>query len=339
MELYILNIAVSIIDYKLASLEQREIFALSKSRLCSLYESVKLNENIDGCVVLSTCNRTEIYVNMTEENDEKPYEILCDFVGVNSSDYSDKFHTFENEDAIFHLFKVASGLKSQIWGEDQIITQVKSSLIIAREYNAADPILEVLFRNAISGAKKVKSDIDFKTDNNSTAKCALNIILENKDVKKVLVIGNGEIGRLTAKLLVDFGIDTTMTLRKYKYSETVIPSHVVAVDYDLRYEKLKEVDAVVSATSSPHFTIEYEKLDVKERLPKVFIDLAVPRDIDPKIENVNNISYYNIDNLDSEHITYHKLIQQKQANDILRKYVDNFYKWYEYKTQLVQVNE
>ncbi len=332
-----MNIAVSIIDYNLATLEEREIFALTKSKLSELYDKINENEKIHGCVIISTCNRTEIYFNMAQENAVDPFEILCNFVGANYFEYYDKHTTLYNKDAIFHLFQVSCGLKSQIWGEDQIITQVKNSLLFARENNAVDGVLEVLFRNAISGAKKVKSDIDFKTDNNSTAKCALKIILENKDIKNILVIGNGEIGRLTASLLVENNISTTMTLRQYKYNNTVIPLDVDTINYDERYEKLHTVDAVISATSSPHFTIEVDKLAENKKLPKIFIDLAVPRDIDPKIELFDDILYYNIDNLDNEHISYHKLIQQRQAEEILAKYLVNFYKWYEYKTQFVAV--
>ncbi len=330
-----MNISASIIDYNLACLEKREIFALTQSRLVEFYEKLKENDKILGSVVISTCNRTEIYLNLAYENAVDPFEVICDFLELNSENFVQNRVNLINKDAIFHLFQVASGLKSQIWGEDQIISQVKNALILAREQEATDGILEVLFRNAISGAKKVKSEIDFKTDNNSTAKCAANIILKNEHIKSVLIIGNGEIGRLTAEILASQNIKTTMTLRQYKYKENIIPSGVDFVSYGDRYEKICEVDAVVSATSSPHFTIEIEKLAKISNIPDIFIDLAVPRDIDPKIEKLEGVLYYNIDNLDSNHIDFHKLIHEKKANKILSKYVENFYKWYEYKMQVL----
>ncbi len=329
-----MNIAVSVIDYTLSSLKQREVFAFTKARLCEIYKCINEMEEVLGSTIISTCNRTEIYLNLSPTSKLNPFTLLCDFFGVSQDEYEGFYKTIYGDEAIFHLFEVACGMKSQIWGEDQIISQVKNSITLARENNATDALLEVLFRNAISGAKKVKSTIDFKTDNNSTAKCALNIILKNPDIKNVLIVGNGEIGRLSAKLLTQNNIDTTMTLRQYKYGQSVVLNNVKVIDYSDRYKKMGEVDAVISATSSPHFVIDCENLKELCPLPKIFIDLAVPRDIDPKIEEFSDVKYYNIDSLDSSHITYHKEIHTKKARDILEKYYDDFYKWYDYKLKI-----
>ncbi len=331
-----MNIAVSVIDYKLASLEQRELFAFDKFKLAEIYKMINEDDNIKGSVIISTCNRTEIYVNMKEKIN--PFNILCKYIGVDIKNYENSHISFYGEKAILHLFKVACGMKSQIWGEDQIITQVKNSLIIARENEAVDPTLEVLFRNAVSGAKKVKTDIDFKTDNNSTAKCAVKIISQNEEIQNVLVIGNGEIGRLTAELLTKQGLNATMTLRSYKHKDVVIPKNVSVVEYSERYSMIEKVDAVVSATASPHFTIDYFRLIKLKKLPKIIIDLAVPRDIDPMIESISDIGFYNIDNLDTQHISYHKFIHKKKSEDIFSKYLDNIYKWHEYKLKLMPLN-
>ncbi len=329
-----MNIAVSIIDYEIASLAQRELFAFTKTKLVKVYEKLNDMAEVLGSTIISTCNRTEIYLNLSEDSIINPFDILCDFFCINFKEYENAHKTLYNEEAVLHLFEVSCGMKSQIWGEDQIISQVKNSIITARENKASDALLEVLFRTAVSCAKKVKSTIDFKTDNNSTAKCAVNIILENPHIKNVLVIGNGEIGRLTAKLLVEKCINTTMTLRQYKYGQTVIPNGVKVVDFSDRYKLIGEMDAVISATSSPHFTLEFDKVESTLTLPSVFIDLAVPRDIDPKIEEKLSVKCYDIDSLDNSHIDYHKNIHRKNAQLIFQKYLSDFYKWHEYKTKL-----
>ncbi len=328
---------MSIIDYELSDLKHREKFAFTNSSLALIYEEINKIDEVLGSVIISTCNRTEIYLNLANGSNLDPFSLLCDFFNLDYSNYKNKHNTLFNENAIYHLFEVACGMKSQIWGEDQIITQVKNSLISARENKATDATMEVLFRSAVSGAKKVKSTIDFKTDNNSTAKCAVKIVSEHKKAKKVLVIGNGEIGRLTADILVKKGIDTTMTLRSYKYGESIIPCGVKVIDYKERYKKIEEVDAVVSATSSPHFTVDIDNLSKLVRKPSLFIDLAVPRDIDPLIEKSNGVLCYNIDNIDTPHITQHKITQKIQVREILTKYYNDFVKWYDYKHKLTLI--
>ncbi len=325
-------------DHKLANIDDREKLYISKTKLAEIYADICNIDYVYGCVILSTCNRTEIYMSLADGIEITPSDLLCEFLGIDKIAFADKFKTRHNKRAIEHLSMVACGFRSQIWGEDQIITQVKDSVTFARENTATDPVLEVMFRKVISGAKKVKTLVDFKTDNNSTAKCAADIIAGESGIKSALVIGNGEIGRLTAQLLCDNGIDTSMTLRTYKHKENIVPTGVQTVNYADRYAKLAEVDAVVSATTSPHFTIEHTALAHTATLPKIFIDLAVPRDIDPAIEDIDTIKYYNIDTLKNDHITYHKLLHQSNAKAILAKYIDEFYKWHNYKVTTAVIN-
>ena len=329
---------MSYIDYNLANLEEREKFSITKSRITELYNEIYSLNEVLGVVLISTCNITEIYLSCPDHSILNPFKILCQAMGVDFDINSHLYKTIKNEELIDHLYKLACGVKSQIWGEDQIISQVKNSITQAREANVVDGILEVLFRNAISAAKKVKSEIIFNTHDSGTAQKSVEIMKEN-NVQNVLVIGNGEIGRLVAELLTANGIKASMTLRQYKHGLNIIPDGVSTVDYSNRYEHMNKVDGVISATLSPHFTIDADHLNNVIKLPHVFIDLAVPRDIDPTIITYENVCYYNIDDISKNEITKKHHKQLTEVELILEKYKENFHKWYEYRTKSLLIEE
>lgn len=332
-----MNIVMSSIDHNIANLEVREKFSLTNSAMSEIYQELKSYDDISGCVIISTCNRTEIYLSMGEEAVLNPFEVLCEMRNVDMEPYQDRCITKENDEAVHHLCEVACGLRSQIWGEDQILSQVKNALAFARECGATDSVLEVLFRNAISAAKKVKTTVVFKNFEDNASKRAANIVKNQFPNGKVLVIGNGAAGRSVCEFLLEQGISVTMTKRTYKHSDNIIPAKAETIEYAARYEQLSRFDACVSATMSPHHTITYDKIIHLEKIPKLFIDLAVPRDIDPKIEQMDGILYYNIDDISQGAVHERHKIQMVQVNQILEKYIHDFYHWCSYKENKVGV--
>ncbi len=333
---WILNVIMAGIDYTLAPIHIRERFSFTKSTLQVIYDNLMKNENVFGVVIISTCNRTEIYLSCDEGFDINPFELLCDAADIDYEEYSN-LHTLRNgNDVIRHLCELACGVKSQIWGEDQIITQVKNALELAREMNAVDSILEVMFRIAITSAKKVKSLLKLSSTESSIAYSAFKIIKSKRNVKKALVIGNGEIGRLMASILIENGYDTTMTLRSYRHGINIIPIGVKTVEYGKRYEKLKDCDVVISATLSPHFTLETDKIE-RMSCPCLFIDLAVPRDIDPRIKSLDNVELYDVDSIYAGEVDKNRAEQMARVKEIIDKYIFDYYRWYEYKKRLVSI--
>lgn len=328
-----MNISMSYIDYNLADVSQREIFSFTKAYMSELYKKLYKNPHIYGVVIISTCNRTEIYLSLDDDVDYIPFEKLCCAMDIDFNDYISLNKTIYGNDVLIHLCELACGVKSQIWGEDQIISQVKDSIAFAREVGTTDSILEVVFRTAISAAKKVKTLVDFKTDDNSTAKSAVNIILKNKNISNVLVIGNGMIGVMVTKLLLKNNISATMTLRHYRHGKNTIPDGADTVDYYSRYNAMENCDAVISATLSPHHTVKYNELINLNHIPKIFIDLAVPRDIDSKIRKIEGVECFNIDEIGCDTIKKSHKEQMKQVETIISKYINDFYKWYNYKIQ------
>ena len=319
------------IDYSLAGIDIREKFSFTSSYQSEIYGKIEQDEAILGSVIVSTCNRTEIYISCIDGYEINPFELLCDSIDVDFNAYTQLHKLREGEELFRHLCRLSCGAKSQIWGEDQIISQVKNSLTLAREHKATDNILEVLFRSAITCAKKIKTNVRFSKSESTVALKTLSILQNQNNIgKNVLVIGNGEVGKLVAKTLLEHGFHVTMTLRQYKYSTVELPIGVEAFDYALRYEKLGAFDILVSATLSPHYTIKKAKISALESFPKIMVDLAVPRDIDVDIASIDGVTLYDIDTIGKDTIYENHRNQLIEIDAIIQKYHTDFMKWSSY---------
>lgn len=289
------------IDYEKADLDTRELFSFHKHSLLGAMEYIQSEYELNGVILLSTCNRTELYVS-TDETIEDLFELLCAAKKVSKEQYRNYAIERRGQEAIDHLFQLACGMKSKIFGEDQIISQVKTALLQAREAETTDTYLEKVFQTAIATAKKVKTEVHLTAVKTSVIEemlKALNNHFQTLQGKKCMVIGNGEIGRLAAERMAAEQAEVTMTVRNYKTREVEIPEGCKTVDYKDRYEGMADYDIVISATSSPHHTIKYEDSHTlfEDGRQHVFVDLAVPRDISSRYGQVENIILYNIDTL------------------------------------------
>ena len=287
------------IDHSVAAIDIRTIFSFTQKKTVEALEIIKQEKGICGCVLLSTCNRMELWVSTEEGCVIALYELLCKIRAIHNDEYQKYFTERKEEDAVQHLFRLACGLESRILGEDQILTQVKGALVTAREHYAADNVLEVLFRMAVTAGKKVRTNVTFSTGNHSVIHRALQTLrqegLEVKG-KKCMVIGNGEMGKLAATVLQQEGTDVTVTVRQYRSGVVQIPQGCRRIDYGKRMGLISSCDFVVSATASPNYTLTKEGLqavDLDHEL--ILVDLAVPRDIDPEVQKLMYIRFYDID--------------------------------------------
>lgn len=223
-------------------------------------------------------------------------------------------------------------MKSKIFGEDQIITQVNQALTLAREAETVDVVLEKAFQMAVTAAKKIKSEVYIT--------CVKTSVIENmmENLQKELgsledircmVIGNGKIGRLACERLLEAGAKVTITLRQYKCGEIDVEDGCETIDYRERYEKIPACQVVVSATSSPHHTIHYDDAisflgDGKKR---VYIDLAVPRDISERLKEYPSLALYNIDDLGG--VQQDKVNNEavRRALEIIEEYKQEYMVW------------
>lgn len=331
------------IDYKKASVDVRAQFSFTKKNTVAALENLKKEPGILGCIILSTCNRMEIWASTGEDWKGSLYEFLCREKEKDPDEFRQYFVSRKEEEAVEHLFYLTSGLKSQILAEDQIITQVKDALALSREAYCTDNVLEVLFRMAVTAAKKVKTQVSFSRANSSVIHQAIER-LENQGFsiqgKTCMVIGNGEMGKVTALALKEAGADVTVTVRQYRSGIVTIPQGCDRINYGERLEFLPKCDLAVSATASPNYTLTMEQIENAE-IPGhiVLIDLAVPRDIEPSAGTLSNVTLYDIDSFKIDAVSPKLQASLDQAGKILQEQQEEFYSWYNGRDLIPRIQE
>ncbi len=331
------------IDYKKASVDVRAQFSFTKKNAAAALENLKKEPGILGCIILSTCNRMEIWASTGEDWKGSLYEFLCREKEKDPREFEKYFVKRGEEEAVEHLFYLTSGLKSQILAEDQIITQVKDALALSREAYCTDNVLEVLFRMAVTAAKKVKTQVSFSRANSSVIHQAIERLEDqgfSLQGKTCMVIGNGEMGKVTALALKEAGADVTVTVRQYRSGIVTIPQGCDRINYGERLEFLPKCDLVVSATASPNYTLTMEQIE-NAKIPGhvVLIDLAVPRDIEPSAGTLNNVTLYDIDSFKIDAVSPKLQASLDQAGEILREQQEEFYNWYNGRDLIPRIQE
>lgn len=330
MEVQLLNIMMVGINYRTADIRLREKISFTSLEVRKLLNKIKSDYDIEGSVIISTCNRTELYISYPYfKNEEEIEQMFCQVMNISPEEVKEHFYFKNNDEVPTYLFELACGIHSMIFGEDQIVSQVKEAISLANEEESSNSTLNTLFRYAITCAKKVKSNVLLKSLSPSVAKQAVDILVDyisETKTCKALVIGNGEVGRDVCEELVLKGCEVYMTLRLYKHSKPIIPNGCKTVDYEKRAELLSSFDILVSATKSPHHTITYEMLFNSIKKPKYIIDLAVPRDIDPKIEEIEDINYLNVDSIGKTALRDNSK-EIKIIQGIIDEQINKFYEW------------
>lgn len=324
----------SAVDYTSAGLELRERFAFSSSKALEAMRLLRSScPDLDGCILLSTCNRTELYVSASGCPDSAG--LLCELAGIARGEVGNSVITRGKEDSIRHLMEVTAGLCSQVLGEDQILGQVKAAISLAREAQAMDASLESLSRLAVTAAKKIKTSVRLTPVAGSAAFQAIELAaarLGGLEHRKALVIGNGEMGRLSAELLQQRGCDVTVTVRSYKRGEVKLPEGCAAVSYLDRYAAMENCDILVSATTSPHYTVTAREFSRCGRKPSILLDLAVPRDMEPEIQDRFHISILNVDDLGSKAGPDSETLAK--ARLIIDDAIDRYGRWEYYRRRM-----
>jgi glutamyl-tRNA reductase len=321
------------LDHKRADVGIREKFAVSKEKAVDIL-ALMMNEGAAaGCVIISTCNRTELYASIPDDSCTFALsEKLCVALGVDFSEYGSCLIERTGDSAIKHLFLVASGLDSQILGDDQIITQVREALELSRRQKCADSFLETLFRLSIQAAKAIKTNVfsNFLSSSSVPSKTVEKLqTISSLAGKNALVIGSGKIGRLVAELLIRENMNVAITRRTHKKDNFKAPYRAHTVSYDIRYKIMENADIVISATKSPHTTITFDAVSRLKQAPKIIVDLAVPRDVEPSIKNLNNITLLTIDDITGgENLLPPERFSM--VENIINEHMAKYYKWLSY---------
>lgn len=330
-----------------ASLRGRFVFDSEQTKdiLKQLTEPDGQQENtgIEEAVLISTCNRTELYCSGTPENQNfiRMQHVLLAAAGIEKNSEThmaalDAFRRFSDKNAIHHLFCVAAGLDSAVLGEDQILGQVRNAYFLAMESGYTKTTFHCLFQSAITAAKRMKTDTILSKSSISTAGLALKTAMDCQQdlpVKNVMIIGaSGKIGSIVLKDALDFqGLNIFITARH----ELPHPLHgqdmrYTVIPYEKRYKYMPDMDIVISATASPHYTVMKEHFlaqnpPVKKR---VFFDLAVPADIEPEMSQVPETVCYSMEDMQelARQNNAAKLEALPKAKAILSKYEEQFVK-------------
>ncbi|WP_302680286.1 glutamyl-tRNA reductase [uncultured Ruminococcus sp.] len=315
------------LDVHSAEIAVREALAFSTKQAKAFLTALVQESGVSGAVLLATCNRTELYI--TAESDISPAELLR---AAKSETAVPELLLLEEMAAAQHLMEVACGLHSQILHEEQIVTQIGGALEMARSCHTTDAVLDTLFRTAVSAGKEALTQVAVSAVPLSVSYRAvqrLEQVLGDLREKRCLVIGNGNMGRLAASLLVQKGCQTMVTLRSYHRGETVVPFGTVPVSYEQRFSRMEQADIVISATRSPHYTIWKHQLEQVQHRPAILVDLAMPRDIEASCGTLDGVTLWNLDDLQSDTAPDQQAITA--LHQIAKQYADTFRMWRNYR--------
>lgn len=311
-------------DYEKADLDTRSKFAFQSHAAGEAMSYMRDTYELEGIVILSTCNRTEVYVSR-DGREMDLFALVCSIKEADPEQYRKYVVERYDEEVVHHLFQLACGMKSKVFGEDQIISQVKTAWFQSREVDCTDRSLDQLFQMAITAAKKIKSQLHLTAVKASVIeemKKVLHQEMGSLRARHCMVIGNGKIGRMAAEAMVKEGADVTVTVRNYKTRQVEIPVGCKVVDYSQRYENMGNYDIIISATTSPHHTIKYEESHqiFEDGRHRILVDLAVPRDISSRYEQIEQVRLYTIDTLGGVAENERDNAAMAQAMQIIQEY-------------------
>lgn len=328
------------INYRTAPLEIREKFSFSEDTVGLALENLKETKSILESVIVSTCNRTEIYAVIDQLHTGEHFikKFLSEWFLLPKEEFVQYLYVKEDIDATEHLFKVITGLDSMILGETQILGQMRQAFFQAQNYGTTGIIFNTLFRQAITFAKKIHSQTGIGENAVSVSYAAVELtkkIFDRLENKKVLLIGAGETSELTALHLYSQGVKEIMVVnRTYEKAMNLAePFKGKAYKLEDLSKALIKADIVISSTSSDSYIITKplidEIMEKRNHTPLFFVDIAVPRDIDPQINELDNIYLYDIDDL--KNIVDSNLKERERISIQVRKLIDDevysFYQW------------
>ncbi|SER91691.1 glutamyl-tRNA reductase [Salipaludibacillus aurantiacus] len=302
-----MHILVVSLNYKTTPVEIREKFSFQDDldqALTKLRQSKSILEN----VIVSTCNRTEIYVVADQLHTGRYYTkvFLSDWFGIPKEDFSHYLQIREDEHAIEHLFRVTCGLDSMVLGETQILGQVRGGFLAAQNQKTTGTIFNHLFKQAITLAKRAHSETAIGESAVSVSYAAVELgkkIFGDFSDKKVLIMGAGKMSELTAKHLTSSGVNdiTVINRTKQKAEELAAKFFGRSEDMTQLSRSLENTDILISSTGSKDYVIKKDEVLklVKKRngRPLFLVDIAVPRDLDPELSDLDNVYLYDIDDL------------------------------------------
>jgi glutamyl-tRNA reductase len=298
------------LNYRTTPVEVRERLAFAEGQVPVAVQQVRGLPGFEESVVLSTCNRVELYAAHTLPSGDHGHAALRDYLVSHfklASEHAEAMalYNLDRAEAARHLFRVVSGLDSMVLGETEIFGQVKAAYKVALESGTTGRALNKLFQQAFTVGKKVRNDTSIQRGSTSVGSVAVDLAEKVHDLKncRVMLVGAGEMSRTCAQSLLSRGAKSIIVSnRSYdKAVELATEMKGTAMKFDEWEHALHEVDVIISSTSAPHFVIKPEQIEQVMRKrrwePLLIIDIAVPRDVDPAVNELEGVYLYDIDAL------------------------------------------
>ena len=322
------------VNHRTAPVEVREQFAIPEARLPEAVKELANYPGVEEGLIVSTCNRVELLARTTNGTADLN-GFLKQLYGFDPTPYREHLYEYRERDAVRHVFRVASSLDSMVVGEPQILGQVKEAYATARAVGAINSQLDALLTRAFAVAKRVRNETLVATSAVSVASVAVDLakkIFGNLQGKTVYLVGAGKMCELSARHLLAHGAEKIyVSNRTYDRAAALAKKfNGEAIPFDQLYDTIPRADIVISSTGAPHAIFRKEHgerfLSKRRNRPMFFIDIAVPRDIDPEMNKLDGIFVYDIDDLQqvvSSHVADRR-VEADRAEAIVQMEVDKF---------------
>jgi glutamyl-tRNA reductase len=335
------NLVLVGVNHKTTPVEIREKLAFNQTKLEASLEELLSSPEIIENIILSTCNRVEIYarVENTDRGIQLLQDFICDYHSISRGSLDQYFYSCCDNKAVEHLFRVSSSLDSMVLGEAQILGQVKDAYSTARSFSSTGMVLNQLFEKAFNVAKKVREETGISERGVSISSAAVELakkIFEDLENHSVMLVGTGEMAELAAKHLISYGVKTVyVASRTYERAAALAQTlNGCALDFEAFKEEIHKADIIITSTAAPTFIIQKEMMEKaiqkRKNKPIFLIDIAVPRDIAPEVNELENVYLYDIDDLQNV-VNANMEERQKEAEnamEIVKHEVTKFNNWY-----------
>lgn len=319
----------------------REKIAFSESRLPDALSEMRRIEGLREWFVLSTCNRVELYGRGQAGLEESLIKFLADYHGLDGCTYRSYLYRYHEREVMEHLFRVASGLDSLVVGENEIYGQIRRAFKTANELGALDSILYQLVERSLRVGKRVRAETKINEGAISVSSIAVELaekIFGRLTGERVLILGTGKMSELTMKHLAKAGAgEIVVASRTYERAlELSQKFGARPIGFDTWLRVLRTSDIVISSTSAPHPIVKFE--DVKSVMterrhkPLFFIDIAVPRDVEPEVGKIDDVYLYNIDDLKTVSEANLRLRKKEitKCETLIERELESFDQWREF---------
>lgn len=320
------------LNYKKADAVVRGNFSLDEDAMDRVLTQAK-EGGIDGLLITSTCNRTELHG--FAQHPFQLIKLLCDNTAGTIEEFQEVAYVYKNKEAISHLFRVGTGLDSQILGDFEVISQLRHAFTRSKKFELANPFLERLCNSVIQASKRIKNETEISSGATSVAFASVKYIMNNvPDIsqKNILLFGTGKIGRNTCENLIKHTKNSHITLinrTKDKAEQIAGKFNLIVKDYGDLQTEIRTADVLIVATGSKLPTISQELIYTKK--PLLILDLSIPRNVAERVAEMENVTVIHLDELSQ--MTDETLEKRKQAipeaEAIIEEIKADFIQWLE----------